>query len=402
MSLTNGTVPFDSAGPDPSAASLSGTKILFAYLALAFNAIQQRSGADEFPCSGSMSLARASPLICAADVLIAFVTLIYGLYRRMGFQRSCVLYVRNMRQHIPGDIPFLEMPRLVVEAAMMVPAIFGAVTIFAANGIDVRVLVWTSMFSAAPVVSGIARLAAESETARADVQRFVADGQIGDWLLQLADVIWCAAYICQFTLWVQVFEAFSTLPRLLGSDGKYMNIAIGTSIIIGLVISTFCKWRFYLHWSLRNWRHYQYFVALNVGFVLVLVVGMPTDAETIAKWRHALFVPLGAFSIVVNMLWLVTLFEDLLYYVPEALRRGSWRAVPPRRPWAGSRALLPPAPERLQHRINPLLGTVPEYWRRTLMFNFACCQLFFAILNCIFIEKSPTGTLPSWAGDLSR
>jgi hypothetical protein len=139
-----------------------------------------------------------------------------------------------------------------------------------------------------------------------------------------------------------------------------------------------------------------------VGFVLVLVVGMPTDAETIAKWRYSVFIPLGAFSVVVNMLWLVTILEDLLLYLPQALKRGSWGDVPTRRPWAGGREDLPQAPRSLRHRINPLLGTVPEYWRRTLMFNFACCQLFFAILNCIFVERSPSGTLPSWVGDLSR
>lgn len=402
MSLKNGTAPSDPVVATPNAASLSGTQIFLALTGLAFNAIQQRSGADELPCSGSVSLARTSPLICAADVLIAFVTLGYGLWKGMGFQRSCVLYVRNMRQHIADEIPFLDTFRLCIDVVMMIPALISAFAIFAADGIDVRILVWASMFTAAPVVSGITRLAAESETARADVQGFIDRHQIEEWLLQLSDLIWCAAYACQFTLWIQVFEAFSTLPRLSGSDERYMNITIGTSITVAVIISATCKWRFYLYWSIANWKPKQHFVALNVGFVLILLVGMPTDAESIAQWRHALFVPLGAFSIVVNILWLVTLFEDLIVYLPQALRFGSWRAVPTRRPWIGVEEDLPVAPDNLQDRINPLLSTAPEYWRRTLMFNFACCQVFFAVLNFIVINNSSGGTLPSWVGNFGR
>jgi hypothetical protein len=402
MALTNGTVPSNSAPATSSATSLSSTQLFFILTGLAFNAIQQRSGADEFPCPGSVSLARTSPLICAADVLIAFLTLGYGLWRGMRFQQSCVLYVRNMRKHLPDEIPFLENFRTCIDVGMMIPAFIAAFVIFAADGIDVRIVIWASMFISAPVVSGIARLVAESETARAEVQGFIDDDQIHEWLLQVSDLIWCAAYACQFTLWIQVFEAFSTLPRLSGSDDKYMNIAIGSSIIIAVIISATCKWRFYLYWSLQNWQPKQHFVALNVGFVLILLVGMPTDAESIAQWRRALFRPLGAFSIVVNMLWLVTLFEDLIVYVPEAFRRGSWRAVVSRRYWRGVIADLPLAPPNLQNRINPLLSTAPEYWRRTLMLNFAFCQVFFAVLNFVFVANSSAGTMPSWVSDLRR
>jgi hypothetical protein len=376
--------------------------MFFILTGLAFNAIQQRSGADEFPCPGSVSLARTSPLICAADVLVAVLTLGYSLWRGMSFQQSCVLYVKNMRKHLPEEIPFLTTYRTCIDVGMMIPAVIAAIAIFAADGIDVRVVVWASMFITAPVVSGIARLVAESERARAEVEGFIADDQIHEWLLQVSDLIWCAAYACQFTLWIQVFEAFSTLPRLSGSDGKYINIAIGSSIIIAVIISVTCKWRFYLYWSLQNWQPKQHFVALNVGFVLILLVGMPTDAESIAQWRRASFVPLGAFSIVVNMLWLVTLFEDLIIYVPKAFRCGSWRAVESRRYWKGVIADLPVAPPNLQNRINPLLSTAPEYWRRTLMFNFALCQVFFAVLNFVFVQNSSAGTIPSWASDFRR
>ena len=116
------------------------------------------------------------------------------------------------------------------------------------------------------------------------------------------------------------------------------------------------------------------FTALVVGFVLVLPAGMPTDEEALAKWGRFLFFPLGAFSVVVNMLFLVTILDDLFTYLPEALRQGSRAAVPPR---VRSNTL----PEELKTSINPMLSTTPEYWRRTLMINFACCQIIFAAIH---------------------
>jgi hypothetical protein len=350
--------------------SLSGKEIFLALGGLAFNAVQQRSGADEFPCPGSISLARLSPLICAADMLLAFTTLIYGFWWGMGFRGACALYVRNTRRHHTGSLPDLEMHRMFIVGVMAIPAIVGAIAIFTAKGVETRIIVWASMYIAAPVVSGIARMGAESKLAQADVENHVIAGD-GKTLMQFSDLVWCTAYACQFTLWISVFEAFATVPRFAG---LHMNLAVGGSILLGISLSTVCKSRFYKHWSLRNWEHSQILTALIVGFVVVLPAGMPTDEEALAKWGRFLFFPLGAFSVVVNMLFLVTLLDDFLYYLPEMLRLGSWKAVP--------RRVLPRAiPYELEKRINPMLSTTPEYWRRVLMFNFACCQIFFAVIH---------------------
>jgi hypothetical protein len=317
----------------------------------------------------------------------------YGLFHGLGFGHSCALYVRNTRRHLTGPIPPLEPCRLLLDIILSVPAVLGAVTIFATKGIDTRIIVWASMFLAAPVCSGIMRMAAEHSRKQGDVDDSLPlDARRS--LLQLSDLIWCAAYACQFTLWIQVFEAFSSLPILAKSNSKWMDISIGASVVSAILLSTICKRRFYMYWSLRNWEHKQIFVALNVGFVLILVVGMPTNAESIAKWRN-LFVYLGAFSVVVNMLWIVTLLEDVLYYALEALREGSLKNVP-------ARERRGPLPDGLETRINPLLSTAPEHWRRTLMLNFACCQVFYAALNFILIESSSIGTLPSWVSTFGR
>jgi hypothetical protein len=379
----------------PESAALSGTKVFLALGGLAFNTIQQRSGADEFPCPGSLSLARTSPLICAADILVAFATLIYGFWKRKGFRWSCALYVRNTRRHCTGTLPPLEMYGLMVDTVKSIPAILGALTIFFAKGIDIRIIVWASLFIAAPLISGIMRMGAEKRVAQADVEDFLLPAGSGKSLLQLFDVIWCAAYACQFTLWIQVSDVFSTLPRLALDNSKWMNIGISISISTAIALSALCNRRLYKYWSLQNWEQKQLFVALNVGFVLMLLVGMPTDADSIAKWRHAVFVPLGAFSVVVNMLWLVTLLEDVLAYLPGALQQGRWTGVAPREREG-------PIPDELEDRINPLLSTAPEFWRRTLMLNFACCQIFFAALNFIVIGNPSAGTLPSWVSNFGR
>lgn len=402
MNLTTGTpasnwtapsLPSPSPTGATSDASLSGLKVFLALGGLALTAVQQRSGADEFPCPFTLSLARLSPLVCAADVLVAIITFIYGLYNGLGFGHSCALYVRNTRRHINKEIPQLEGCRLLCDGLMSIPAILGAITIFATKDIDARIIVWAAMFMAAPICSGLMRTAAEYARGQGDVDDSLPD-DARKLLLQLSDLIWCAAYACQFTLWIQVFEAFSSLPVLTESKTRFMEISIGISIAIAIIISAACSRRFYMYWSLRNWEQKQIFVALNVGFVLVLVVGMPTDAESLAKWRN-LFVYLGAFSVVVNMLWIVTLLDDALYYLPVALRNGSWKNLERK-----DRASAIPGP--LQARINPLLSTAPEFWRRTLMLNFACCQVFFAALNFILIEDSSVGTLPGWVSTFGR
>jgi hypothetical protein len=400
MNLTNLTAvlnptasPHHSASlaETPGAASLPGTDAFLALAALAFTTIQQRSGADEFPFPGSLSLARTSPLICAGDIIVALATVIYGLSKRKSFRWSCALYVRNTRLHRTGRIPELEMYRLLVDAVVSIPAIYGAVTIFLAKGVDIRIIVWASLFTAAPIISALMRMSAESKIAQAEVDEFLIGAGAGKWLLNASDVIWCSAYACQFTLWIRVFEAFSRLPQF----AKWMDLGIGISIVLAIFFSAMCKARFFRYWSLRNWEHDQTSVALTVGFVLALLVGMPTDPESIAKWRQGLFVPLGAFSVVVNMLFLVTVLEDVLYYLPMALREGTWKGILPRERTG-------PVPDELKGRINPLLSTAPEFWRRTLMINFACCQIFFAVLNFAVIEGSSVGTLPNSINNSSR
>lgn len=393
LSLT--TLPISSTNITETTndASLSGLKVFLALGGLAFTAVQQRSGADEFPCAFTPSLARLSPLICAADVLVAIITVLYGLGNGLGLGHSCALYVRNTRRHMADPIPPLDGCRSLLECIKSVPAILGAVVLFATKGIDVRIVVWTAMFLAAPICSAVMRIAAEYARGHGDVDDALpADSR--KLILKISDWMWCAAYACQFTLWIQVFEAFSVLTLFPENNTECMIGMIGASIAIAILLSALCKRRFYMYWSLRNWEQKQVFVALNVGFVLVLVVGMPTNTESLAKWRN-LFVYLGAFSVVVNMLWIVTLFDDVLYYLPEALRHRSWSGLPPReRPRA--------IPDRLETRINPLLSTAPEYWRKTLMFNFACCQIFYAALNFILIENSSLGTVPGWASAFGR
>jgi L-cystine uptake protein TcyP (sodium:dicarboxylate symporter family) len=36
------------------------------------------------------------------------------------------------------------------------------------------------------------------------------------------------------------------------------------------------------------------------------------------------------------------------------------------------------------------------------MFNFVFCQVFFAVLNFVFVQNSSAGTIPSWVSDFRR
>lgn len=367
--------------------SLSGTTIFLSFAALAANAIQQRSGADEFLSVAALSLARISPLICTADALVAITTIFYGLNRNLGFNGSCTLYVRNRRRHLEEPYPKLNTARLFVDSATFGLALYSAVTLFRAEGLDIRITIWAAMYMGAPVISGMLRLVSENVKAQEAVTDLVYEGH-GVQLLRISDVIWCIAYLGQFTLWIQVFDAFSTLPRFADGNRKWFDLAMGASISVAIALSFFCRCRFYKYWCLRRWRQKQWSVALNVGFVLVLLVGMPTDAESLAKWRQSLFVPLAAFSVVVNMLWTVTILESLFTTLLSSLQQGF------------SLTLMPTVRDDIitaefKDRLNPLLSTAPQYWRQPLMLNFSFCQIFFAALNFMLIHDDNTTFAPS-------
>lgn len=179
-----------------------------------------------------LSLARISPLICTADALVAITTVVYGLNHNLGFRGSCTLFVRNTRRHLSVPLPELNIARFLVDFATFGLALYSAVTLFRAKGLDIRLTIWAAMYMGAPVISGALRLAAENTEAQQAVTQLMYNGH-GTQVLRISDVIWCIAYSRQFTLWIQVFDAFSTLPRFADGNRKWFDLAMGASILSG-------------------------------------------------------------------------------------------------------------------------------------------------------------------------
>ncbi|KAM0722587.1 hypothetical protein Q7P37_002028 [Cladosporium fusiforme] len=375
--------------------TLSGMSIFFSLAGLAFNAALQRSGADEFPHEQSFSPARISPFICAADIAVALITLLYGLKNRMSPRKVCALYVHNTRIYLAESPPSpnqLSRNRVRLDTVGLLFAIFGSLRLIFAKGLDVRITVYAAMYASTLVLYAVVRVAASDARTRREIKQFQ-ESEAGRSLLNISDLVWCSAYLLQFSLWVQVFEGFASLPRFAVDDGKWMNVGIGCSIALAIVLSASCPQRMYQYWSLQNWRRRHCVKALTVGFVLGVVLGLPDDTAAIARWRHIVFVPLGAFSVVVTMLWLVATLLDTKAFLVDLFRPGLEAVLLQLNPEVRTQI-----PQAFGDRLNPLLSTAPTYWRRTVIINFFCCQVFYAALNFALLHDDPHVSLPTWVG----
>lgn len=81
---TNGTASLPPTPPSP----VSWQSALWGLIALSLNAQTQRSAADHFHSSDSLSPARSSPFICLADIIVAIVWLVGGLRAGLGVGAS--------------------------------------------------------------------------------------------------------------------------------------------------------------------------------------------------------------------------------------------------------------------------------------------------------------------------
>ncbi len=91
-STTNATVSL----PPPPPSPVSWQSALWGLIALSLNAQTQRSAADHFPSSDSLSPARSSPFICLADMVVAILWLVAGRKARLGVRSSLAWGRREM------------------------------------------------------------------------------------------------------------------------------------------------------------------------------------------------------------------------------------------------------------------------------------------------------------------
>lgn len=381
-----------------SAIASNGTELLtnwsvfWAMASLSDNAVLQRSGADEFPCDGSLSPARISPLICLADMLVAMMTITYGLWHGMGIHRSCALYIFNMRRSKPKLIPLIN-SRTFPDLVIFCLAAFSAVKIFAASGLNHKVIVFAAIYIAAPIVYAIIRMAAENETAHSDVHGFIAAGH-GNTLLQVADMLWCAAYACQLTRLVQVGQSLSVHPRLSGPNAFSTNIALGC-IIAAAAATTLLGTRYYFGWHrpLLTWAQKDWKLSAITLFAISTLTGIPDSPDAIARWRLTLFVPLAVISGVAIIFWTVTLCADALRRLSKALGAPSTLPI-------NDLANDSDIPSSLQNRLNPLLSRATPHWRRIVLVTFDISMIVVAVLHYGLLYDDLEAVLPMWAGIL--
>ena len=86
----------NTTGCDSAPQPVSAASALWALIALAINAMTQRSGADRFPSADALSPARSSPFVCLADVVVVALWLVHGMRQGLGVRGSMYWYRREM------------------------------------------------------------------------------------------------------------------------------------------------------------------------------------------------------------------------------------------------------------------------------------------------------------------
>lgn len=376
-------------GPHEETDLLTNWSVFWAMASLATNTVLQRSGADEFPCDGSLSPARISPLICLADMLLACVTILYGLWHGMGLRQSCALYIFNTRRSKSKTRPVID-GRTFPDILIFCLAAFNAVKIFAASGLNHKVIVFTAIYIAAPVVHAITRIMAENNTAQSEVRQFIAAGH-GSTLLQVADMFWCAAYACQFTRLVQVGQSLSVHPHFSGQNAYTTNIVLGCIIAAAAIISLFGAHYYFRRRPLHDWARKDWKLSAIALFAITTVTGIPDSFDTLARWRLTFFVPLSVIGVFVLIFWLIAFSTDAVRWTSKAL--GVHSGLPIHGIESDSEI-----PSSLQHRLNPLLSGATTHWRRTLVLAFAMSMIFFAVLHYGLLYDNLEAVLPIWTG----
>jgi len=91
-SITNDTA----SPPPPPPSPISWQSALWGLIAVSLNAQTQRSAADHFPSSDSLSPARSSPFVCLADIVIAVIWLLRGWKAGLGVRGALGWYRKEM------------------------------------------------------------------------------------------------------------------------------------------------------------------------------------------------------------------------------------------------------------------------------------------------------------------
>lgn len=356
--------------------------MFFCLFGLAQQACQQRSGADEL---NGFSGARSSPLICAADIVVAFVTLVFGYAQGLGFRGSAALYVLNTRCADPTVKPIFDDINLYTVLSYAVN-LFCGIKLFAAQHAPYEVYVWAAFFVGAPIIHFSMRVVEmlqaqvepQIQVDRLERVTTIADGDAGIKLLTACDIIWCLAYSVQFWLWLWSFGELMKIPPFGGKNTLYTYIGIAVSIAVATAVSWFGHNYLYEMWSLRHWGSRETRIGLISGFMLLI------------SFNFKVLPPLGAFSFIVIELWVLALCSCFVDWVRHGRVRSSTEKIDVYKE------------NLLKLRWNPLLRTAPAFWRQTLSNTFVLGNLTFAGLYYVFVYNEGQATTPSFVESLGR
>lgn len=141
-------------GADPQ---VSKPSALWGLIALSLNAMTQRSGADYFPSSDSLSPARSSLFVCIADMLVAVLWLFRRVKRGLGVKGSLFWYRKEMGLlRKKSDRQLIQGTPAVTVCFFLLEPLPQAIKIFGSSGLR-WTKVWAVIFFVAWFVEVITR-----------------------------------------------------------------------------------------------------------------------------------------------------------------------------------------------------------------------------------------------------
>ena len=189
--------------------------------------LAQRSGADRFPSTGSLSPARTSPFICFADVFNAIVVLAIGLYNKKSIW-AIARYQQNMMGNIRAGVEdnLLEgIPSagLIIFTLVPLPV---SIKLFAYDGIPLTQFLG-SLFFAAYVVDILCKISAFCYSEAGDPELTLPGQKKIDWILSwIPGIAYCLMYALQLTLWVWMS---TIITKHMGASIDHTHKGLDTS-----------------------------------------------------------------------------------------------------------------------------------------------------------------------------
>ena len=396
---------------------VSPASALWALIALAINAMTQRSGADRLDV---LSPARSSPLVCLADVIVVVLWLVHGMRQDLGVKGSMYWYRKEMgllreqsdRGLIQG-IPAVSSFFFILGPLPQAIKAFGAVGLHWTKA-------WAALFLGAWCVEVVVRFSAGlARPTRVESAATGLESQ-ASFLRKISLMVHQAAIVIQYCIWLWIMI---TLPR----SEKFQHI-LALCVLLNIVCPTFfliaIAFLPYVLGELGVFPSYVYTVAFWIVFEGLWFMMFIWYLQSLDKWVYITSEALAflpgtvLFSIAIYVFSL--LCTALLIYVDLTLARSGpqeeprYNYGPPT-----NRALSRSSREDFRHPIANELWRFAErcskalakkayllsfLWedisedqnRRVLSITFALANLLFATLYYCILYDSMGTVKPSW------